>query len=203
MEKILFSGTVLAGGRSSRMGQDKALLKLLGKNFLDIQLEKLRDAGIRELMISCAADRPIERKNARTVTDKVEAKGPIAAPQAVLGSSDAPFCVILSVDSVLVKTETIQKLMVLAEENDAPVTLLASPAGPEPLIGVYKTVILPFIDRLIAEDRLAVRNLFSEYPPKLFEIAEDDPQLLNCNTQEDYEKIKTCRATARTNMKTP
>ena len=190
MNDSLFSGAVLAGGRSSRMGQDKALLKISGRTFLDIQLKKLRDAGIRELMISCAADRLLEREQVKTVEDRVQAKGPLAAIQAVLYSSAAPFCAILSVDSILVKTETIQALMTLAEKNNAPIVLLASPKGPEPLTGIYKKDVILFIDELIEADRLAVKNLFAQYPPLLLETSEDDPQLLNCNTPKDYETIK-------------
>ena len=53
-----FSGIILAGGKSSRMGTDKASLCLNGKSFLDIQIEKLRRAGAGEILISCRSSSP-------------------------------------------------------------------------------------------------------------------------------------------------
>ena len=45
------SAVILCGGRSSRMGTDKALLTLGGESFLDIQINKLRSLGIDDIML--------------------------------------------------------------------------------------------------------------------------------------------------------
>jgi len=46
------SGIILAGGRSSRMGRDKARLMLGGHTLLELQAEKLRALGITDILLS-------------------------------------------------------------------------------------------------------------------------------------------------------
>ena len=49
-----FSGVVLAGGKSSRMGRDKATLFVAGETLLARQLRLLAEAGGAELLVSAA-----------------------------------------------------------------------------------------------------------------------------------------------------
>lgn len=49
-------GLVLAGGRSSRMGQDKALLRIDGRTLLERTTEALREVGAGEVSISGARE---------------------------------------------------------------------------------------------------------------------------------------------------
>ena len=51
------AGVVLAGGRSSRMGRDKALLPYQGRHLVDWMAEMLRAAGAAEVYVSSPADR--------------------------------------------------------------------------------------------------------------------------------------------------
>ncbi len=43
---------VLAGGASSRMGKEKSDLKLDGKSFLEIQIQKGRELGVDRIYVS-------------------------------------------------------------------------------------------------------------------------------------------------------
>ena len=188
------SGAILAGGRSSRMRQNKAQLRLGDRSFLEVQLEKLRDAGIGELMISEAPDITIcpnipENRRVKHVKDEFKDRGPLAAIAAVLKASEAPYCFIISVDAVTVKTSTIRQLTDLAQENSADITLLASKSRPQPLIGVYKKVLFREAESILLSGRGAVRELFEAHRPLLLLRDEDDPELLSCNTPEEYEHI--------------
>ncbi len=49
-------GVVLAGGRSRRMGRDKALLEWQGRTLLDHAIARFRDAGFKTVVVS--GDRP-------------------------------------------------------------------------------------------------------------------------------------------------
>ena len=201
MDKTVFSGAVLAGGRSLRMGRDKAGLEINGKTFLQIQAEKLADAGISDIMI-CGGSRLYEDEEPgpvmpdqfsgamlRTVADKTPGLGPLEGIRSALEASENPFCVILSVDAVLVKPETLRSLMDLARKNRSAITLLASERGPEPLIGVYSKEILPEASKCLAEGRRAVRAVFEAFPPALLALPANDPQLSNCNTPEEYQRL--------------
>ena len=53
---LSFTGVVLAGGRSSRMGRDKALLEIDGCTLLDRAVALLHEAGAATVIVS--GDRP-------------------------------------------------------------------------------------------------------------------------------------------------
>ena len=50
------AGVVLTGGRSSRMGQNKALLDYQGKPLIEHMMEILKTTGIKEIFISGDVD---------------------------------------------------------------------------------------------------------------------------------------------------
>ncbi|WP_113906854.1 molybdenum cofactor guanylyltransferase [Aliidiomarina celeris] len=81
------SAILLAGGRSSRMGTDKALLKLstspLPQTLLERTYECLQHAGLNDIHISrnCALE------GFSTIADKVQQRGPLAGIEACL-----PYC---------------------------------------------------------------------------------------------------------------
>ena len=194
MDRIVFSGAVLAGGKSLGMGRDKAGIEIDGKSFLQIQAAKLAGAGIRDIMISCGSEMPagdLCRAGVRMITDETPGLGPLEGIRAALSASRNDLCVILSVDAVLVKPETLQDLMELACKSGSAVTLLASERGPEPLIGVYSKEILEEASKCLEQGRRAVRAVFEAFPPALLTLPADDPQLLNCNTPEDLLRIRS------------
>ena len=195
MEKKQFSGAVLAGGRSKRMGRDKASLVIGGRSLLELELDKQRAAGIQDPVVR---DAPGSRRtipaDARLVEDLQPDKGPLCAIASALNASGAEYCVILSVDAAAVSADTVGKLMRTAEESSAETVLLASPSGIQPLIGVYKKSLAEDALALVNSGRLAVRELFRDHPPVLLELPEDSPELLNCNTPEDLEKFTALAA---------
>ena len=187
MYSDIVSGAVLAGGRSRRMGKDKSQLQLCGRSFLEIQVEKLRDAGIEDIMVSVAYD--ADTGGIRTVKDEYPDRGPLAAIASVLAASEAPYCFVLSVDAVLVRRETIAELAELAVNNGSYITLLASEKGPQPLIGVYKKELEKEARDILENGKGAVRELFLAHRPLVLLRDDSDEELLNCNTPEDYARI--------------
>jgi len=78
MTQCAFTGIVLAGGRSSRMGHDKALLSIDGHTLLDGAIAILRAAGAGRVLVS--GDRPSHDG----VPDDVPALGPVGGLASVL-----------------------------------------------------------------------------------------------------------------------
>ncbi len=54
------AGVVLAGGRSTRMGRDKALLRLDGESLIRRQLRLLKESGVKRLLVAGAAGESVE-----------------------------------------------------------------------------------------------------------------------------------------------
>lgn len=108
-----FSVLVLCGGKSSRMGRDKALLELAGETLLDRTVRLGEALGARLVLVS--------RNQPGFIQDQIENAGPMAGISAALPHCDARWLLVLPVDMPLLSTEALKPL--LAE------TLCAQQAG--------------------------------------------------------------------------
>lgn len=99
----LQSAIILAGGRSSRMGQDKALLKLDGDSQLCRTVALAKAAGCDQILIS--------RNQPGFINDLYPDAGPLAGIQAALLQVHASQCLILPVDTPLLNAELLTLLL--------------------------------------------------------------------------------------------
>src|SRR5262245_49935061 len=97
------TGALLAGGRSRRMGTDKAFVEWNGRPLWEGQLEKLRAAGCGPLLLSCREEQPFpEMPGVVKVYDTVADCGPLGGVAACLAKCDTPLLAVLGVDLPLV-----------------------------------------------------------------------------------------------------
>lgn len=178
------SGVVLAGGGSKRMGIKKADLKLGDRTLLEIQVQKLRELGIEDIMIS-GYDEAVDGTHA--VADVYPGKGALGGVHASLKAAKKPACLVVSVDTPLVPAEVLEAL-VEAHEGDA--TVLAHDGLIEPLLAVYDSALHELAEMLIQSDSWSMRRMSSNPAVKRVEYTGDMDLLLNCNTPEDFEKAK-------------
>jgi molybdopterin-guanine dinucleotide biosynthesis protein A len=127
-------GFVVAGGLSTRMGRDKALLPWQGSTLLDHAIARLA-AVCSDVRILCGSAPRYEDRGRRVVVDAIPDGGPLAGVAAGLESAgDAPG-LYLGVDLPLV---TVALLAALLEMEDADAAVPVTPGGPEPLCAVYR-----------------------------------------------------------------
>jgi len=86
-------GVVLAGGRSRRMGSDKAALTFRGRTLLDHMLDRLRAAGLGECVVSGT------HATLRCVADLQPDLGPVAALQSLAEALPDRRLLIVAVDT--------------------------------------------------------------------------------------------------------
>ena len=91
-----YSLLLLAGGKSARMGTNKAELLYEGKTFLEHMLDKARMLGIDKYYIS-GYESP--RDDVHTVWDQYENRGPLGGIHACMKSMDTPYCLVVPVDT--------------------------------------------------------------------------------------------------------
>ena len=121
MQEPEAAGFVLAGGRSSRMGADKALLRFRGRPLIVNALEVLREAGLTSSI--AGARSPSLRKYAQVIEDAVPDLGPLGGVCAALASTKLPHAVFLSVDLPLLPASLPAYLLHHAQHTGAAVTL--------------------------------------------------------------------------------
>ena len=182
IEKV--SGVVLAGGRNKRMGENKAELKLGDQTLLEIQVQKLKNLGSDDIMISGYQS---NLEGTRVVEDIYTGKGPLGGVHACLKAAKKTACLVISVDSPLLSEEMLKGLV---EAHEGPATVLSHDGMIEPLIAVYDAALAPRAEEKILNDDFAVRKMAANPEVKKVEYTGDRDLLLNCNTTEDFEKAK-------------
>ncbi len=100
------AGIVLAGGRSSRMGQNKALLRYKDRPLIEHMMDILRNAGIQDIFISGSIE------NYSCLADNEAYAGPAAAIRHVLKEKPGYYgYLFIPVDMPLISPEIIKKLI--------------------------------------------------------------------------------------------
>lgn len=114
------AGFVLAGGQSSRMGSDKALLPLAGWPLIQHAISILRDAGLKA---SIAGARAPLAEFSPVVTDSHPGQGPLAGICAALAATPARYAVFLPVDLPLLPAPLVAYLIRHARATAQAVTI--------------------------------------------------------------------------------
>jgi len=187
------TGFAVAGGRSQRMGQDKALLPWPGGTLLDHAVSRLR-ATCASVRILSGAERRYEDRGVPVDVDVVPDAGPLGGIYTGLLQVGAGAGLFLAVDLPFVPAGLLRRLLDLAEGHDAVVPL--SPRGPEPLCAVYRATCLAAVrHRLDAGDLKAtsfwpdVRVLQAD-AAALAGLGPLDALFRNVNTPVEYEQAK-------------
>ena len=202
---------VLAGGRSTRMGQDKVLLPLAGRSLLQIALDKVR------ILPLAAAPRIVAVRSdlsshAAVISDLQPGCGPLGGLEAALTASARPLNVFLPVDIPLLPAHFLFWMLERAETTGAVMTVPRINGWPQPLCAVYHRDLLGHITASLGAGNYkvmpvvmaAARAHSSSHPMDIFDVesvSSARPELLalsplpphrwfhNCNTPEDMAGI--------------
>jgi len=185
------TGIVLAGGRSSRMGENKSLMKLNGKSMIEFSIEAIRPL-CNEVVIS--SDYTVfDYTGCEVWPDELKHGAPIAGIYSCLKRSKTEINIILTCDMPLINTELLKYLLVHSEGSD--ITVPVHENGMiEPLCGIYKKGALEILEQCINEVNFSMKNCITRAKHRLVPIDLNHPniaadQFLNINTPADFEKI--------------
>lgn len=200
-EPVDFTGFVLAGGRSSRMGSDKALLPYRESNFLHHAMETLSAACRRPAKAVVSENKysiysQMLSEDA-VVADEFADRGALGGIHAALTNCETEFALILAVDLPNITADTAQRMISLAVDRDDIDALVAEQDDGrlQPLFGIYRAVeCLAKIEGLFAkQDDCSVRDLLARIRTATVsrhEISDDPAIFLNVNDPASYDSIK-------------
>ena len=179
---------IIAGGKSSRMGRDKALLPFGGfETLTQYQIHRLTPL-FQSLHVSTRGIDKFDFEASFIEDIKVcEAQSPLVALLSIFQRFDTPVCV-LSVDTPFVTEAIFQKLFdALDEQTDA--LIAKSPACSHQLCAIYRSSIKDKIIPMLEKNEHKIRTLLEQVNTKYIHFESDDP-FLNLNLPDDYEKAK-------------
>jgi molybdenum cofactor guanylyltransferase len=188
------SAYILAGGRSSRMGRDKAFLDWHGESLLARAL-KLARTVTRKVCI--VGQRQKFGAFAPIIEDIYTGQGPLGGIHAALTDSDSHLNLVLAVDTPLVTPEFLAYLVAQAEASGAVVTAPRVYEKTQPLCTVYRRAFAEVAAASLHAGRNKIEPLFASVTQRIIDEAElgrlaFDPRMFdNLNTPEEWEKAQS------------
>ncbi len=178
---------VVAGGRSSRMGSDKALLPFGSfATLTQYQLDKHKN-DFNSLYVSCKTKDKFDfAADFIEDTKEFDEFSPLIALYSILKKFNSPVC-ILSVDTPFVTCGVYEKLSTCRDDNDAVVA--RSPCGSHQLCAIYSPEILPILKKQIEENNHKIKDML-RLVKTVYVDFEDDEVFTNLNRLKEYEKAK-------------
>jgi cyclic pyranopterin phosphate synthase len=186
LERPLY-GLVLTGGRSKRMGRDKALLNPFGKPHA-AYLYELLQPYCQQVYLSARAGQwsGTALELLPTLPDLVESVGPISGLLTALNTHPEANWLVVACDLLNLRSETIQKLLDHYQAETIATCYVNPERGfPEALCAIYTPQAAAVLERAYAEGVYCPVEILSRQPCTLV-TPNHEVELMNVNTAEEY-----------------
>ncbi len=175
------TGIILSGGKSTRMGSNKAMLSFNGKKMIEYGISAMKE--VCRTVIIGANTQAYNAFNIPVVPDNYQNMGPLAGLEACLRHSQTRKNLITPCDTPFLNVEFLKTIISNIENYDAVVPILKD-GKIEPLTGYYSKDILPIIVSQIENGDYKIQNLLKAINTKYI-VVENVSVLKNINTPND------------------
>lgn len=182
------TGIIIAGGKSSRIGQNKALLKLNSKTVIEIILNKIKPVFDEVIIIS---NNPDDYSFLELIVykDIYPGLGPLAGIHSGLTNSNSEINFIISCDLPLITTEAIDFIANYNSKKSA--IMYKKDDRLQYLCAVYKQDCLPIVEQCLKTGRLKVKDFINKIDIEIVDAAWITEEIFfNLNTVEDFNYLK-------------
>ena len=187
------SAFVLAGGKSTRMGRDKATLPFAGRTLLESALALARSVT-EDVFILGSAE--LYGAYGEVIADIFPGCGPLGGIHAALTHAKNDLNLILAVDTPFLSNRLAAYLVERARESRAMVTAPEIDSYPQPLCAVYRRDFLPIADQALRAGRYKIVPLLPQGRTLVIPEAELErfaftaEMFENLNTPEELEQAR-------------
>jgi molybdopterin-guanine dinucleotide biosynthesis protein A len=184
---------ILAGGKSSRMGSEKAFLEFEGHLLIDRMItiakavaEQMRIVGPKQKFSAFG----------QIATDIYADRGPLGGIHAALEISRTEFNLMLAIDMPFIEPKFLQYMLKQAQHCEALVTVPKVAGGFQPLCACYRKEFEPTAEKALAAGHNKIDALFAPEITRVIDDAEfaklgySTAMFQNLNTKEDIEQAK-------------
>ncbi|MEN8255517.1 MAG: molybdenum cofactor guanylyltransferase [Verrucomicrobiota bacterium] len=177
---------IMAGGGSTRMGQDKSLLQIEGKPMIQHVCDQLRD-HFDEIVVSANDPSKYAFLGLRVVPDRKPDMGPMMGLASTLATTSHELALAVACDIPRIDLNLAHRMLNLASGHDAvaPRVTLADGTHLEPLFAVYRKSTAARMFELLEQGERRIRHLLDTSHVRFIDV-EADATPKNLNTEEDY-----------------
>lgn len=186
-DKLKMSGLLLAGGNSSRMGKNKALLKIGDKLIIERSLEVI-EGIFGEVLVSARDDKAYQSFDFRVIEDVFPGKGPLSGIYSGMQAAKFDYVFVTACDMPRLNPKAIMMLAENMEDFDIVVPQVSGKL--HPLHAFYNKRIQKTVLNNLKEDRLKLKDLINECKTKVVQFEDYADSLININTPEELMVIQ-------------
>ena len=177
-----FSGIVLNGGRSSRMGIPKGEMDFLGRPLIERSIDALVEAGASEVIIVGGKPFVANAKGVRSVEDVYPDEGPLGGLITGLLNARMDQAMVLSNDLMSIDGSTIRRILDFGQLADLAIPMAGG--VPQVLTALWKVSCLKVLESAFKSGSRSLKSVIRNLD--VVEILElDDAKFVNANTQSD------------------
>ena len=194
------TGIILAGGKSSRMGQNKALLQVGDETNIGRIKRLIQTRTDHQILITNDPD-SYEFLQMPMYEDEHKEYGPLAGIEVALKHSETPWNLIVACDMPFADMEIARFLCKKAQENDAMAAVPEYNGKRHPLFACYHKDFLPYVVDALEEGEKRMVSVLDQV--KAVTVTEEDMKeagwsdahlklaFYNMNRPEDYEWVQS------------
>ncbi len=188
------AGVVLAGGKSLRLGRDKANFKVGASTLLERTTSLLKELFEEVWVIGRKPDHDLIRRGIKWHLDLIQDIGPVAGIYTALKVIDKEACLVIACDMPKLTLSVLKKLLQDRDKGqraDIIVSRQGVSGKVEPLVAIYRKDVLPLIESLVAKRKFKVSELFLHSHTRYVDFDPHEAQVfMNINTAQDLDKFQ-------------
>lgn len=198
----VFAVIILAGGQSTRMGQDKALIIVQGVPLLRQVCEVAMKCSSEVYVVTPWAERyqNVLPSNCRVIQEvllpgQTQSHGPLVGFAQGLAQIETDWVLLLACDLPQLQVEVLQSWATPLKTvpPNAIAFLSRQSKGWEPLCGFYRRQCLPLLTQFINTGGRSFQHWLAQHPVQEMQVS-DTEMFFNCNTPADLEVLKATRS---------
>lgn len=194
------SSIILAGGKSLRLGRDKAVEEFNGESLVRRVVSSLNFLNSDIIIVTDAKKAPMgleDSNRLRLTTDLYPAKGPLVGIYSGLMASNTRYNLVVACDMPFLNQPLLSYMTQIAEGYDVVMPRLDQQV--EPLHAIYSRDCLKAIEEMFHQNKYSVNQLCEKVKVRYVEKAEldrFDPQHLSFFNINNEEKLKRAKELA-------
>lgn len=177
---------LLCGGKSSRFGSNKALVKVGGVPLIEQIVKQLKEIDLSLVLVTNTPE-DYAFLNLPCLRDSKPYSGPLAALLTVFEKTSYDQVLLVACDMPRLENKLIQALLQQAPELDA--CVMRDAVGPQYLLGRYSRRLQQTLSDFVQQGGKSFKEFFQLHPAHL-SFMDSEKEIPNVNTLQEWEDFK-------------
>jgi molybdopterin-guanine dinucleotide biosynthesis protein A len=187
--EIPVKALILAGGRSTRMGKDKALMLFGSKTFWQYLVEVAEEAGL-EVLISCRKDQEnLFRHRLSVIPELFDSIGPMGGILSAMITYPDNAWLVMACDMPEITLATIKTILNERNQTKDATVFQLNNEHIEPLFAIWEPGIQKRMMLSFEEGAYSLKKILEKSNLNIIDVKDNLFAFNNINTPDDYNKL--------------